>query len=126
MGVRFLFHSAMLKIVLGSILLLQVHSLPRTGQGKIDWSKIQPKRRSVESWNGNSDLPQDVLVKKILAANEQAAPESYPGYKKGTKSFAGDCGLPGPSGRIVGERRRPLISILGWLLCSSTTSGSVE
>ena len=47
------------------------------------------RRRSIESWNGNSDLPQDVLVKKILAANEQPAPESYPGYKKGTKSFAG-------------------------------------
>jgi len=94
--------SKMLKIVfLGSILLLQVHSLPRTGQGKIDWSKIQPKRLSVDSWNGKTDLPQDVLVKKILAANEQA-PESYPGYKKGTKSFAGDCGLPGPKDRIVG------------------------
>merc|ERR1712130_528002 len=93
--------SKMLKIVLGSILLLQVHSLPRTGQGKIDWSKIQPKRLSVDSWNGKTDLPQDVLVKKILAANEQA-PESYTGYKKGTKSFAGDCGLPGPKDRIVG------------------------
>ena len=28
--------------------------------------------------------------------------ERTPGYKKGTKSMAGECGMPGPSERIVG------------------------
>merc|ERR1712142_1345440 len=117
--------SKMFKIVfLGSILLLQVHSLPRTGQGKIDWSKIQPKRLSVDSWNGKTDLPQDVLVKKILAANEQA-PESYPGYKKEPKVLQVIVDFPDPRTGLLVVMRQPLINIHGWLLFSSMTSGSV-
>ena len=57
---------------------------------------------TVAPWDGQTDLPVDVLVKKILSQNDQPARGSYPGYKRGTKSFAGDCGLPGPSDRIVG------------------------
>ena len=55
----------------------------------------------MQPWDGKTDLPQDVLVRKVLT-EKHVAPGNYPGYKKGTKSFAGDCGLPGPSGRIVG------------------------
>ena len=30
------------------------------------------------------------------------APGSYPGYRRGSRSMAGECGLPGPDARIVG------------------------
>ena len=33
----------MIKFILCSLFLIQVNSLPRTNQGKIDWSKIEPK-----------------------------------------------------------------------------------
>jgi len=88
-------------IFLGIFLATQVSSLP-TKDGKIDWSKIETKYPTVAPWDGQTDLPVDVLVKKILSENDQPARGSYPGYKRGTKSFAGDCGLPGPSDRIVG------------------------
>ena len=57
---------------------------------------------TVQPWDGKTDLPQEVLSRKFLTQKEQPVRGNYPGYKKGTKSFAGDCGLPGPSERIVG------------------------
>ena len=33
----------MIKFILCCFFLVHVHSLPRTNQGKIDWSKIEPK-----------------------------------------------------------------------------------
>merc|ERR1711892_450520 len=53
-----------------------------------------------KAWNG--DVPQKVL-RNILDISPKMT-ERMPGYKKGTKSFAGECGVPGGAAgeRIVG------------------------
>jgi len=90
----------MMFVILASFFILQVHSLPAANQGGIDWSKYEPRYPTVSPWDGKTDLPMEVLMKGIL--DQEPVRERYPGYKKGTKSFAGDCGMPGPSERIVG------------------------
>ena len=39
----------MMKLILCSLFLIQVQSMPRTNQGKIDWSRIEPKYVSMFS-----------------------------------------------------------------------------
>ena len=39
-------------------------------------------------WDGKTDLPMEVLMKGVL--DQEPVRERYPGYKKGTKSFAGN------------------------------------
>ena len=71
----------------------QVYSLPASNQNGIDWSKYETRYPTVSPWDGQTDLPLEVLLKKIQ--DQDPVQERYPGYKKGTKSFAGNvCLLP--------------------------------
>jgi len=90
----------MMFAILATLLVVQVYSLPASNQKGIDWSKYEPRYPTVSPWDGKTDLPLEALLKKIQ--DQEPVRERYPGYKKGTKSFAGDCGLPGPADKIVG------------------------
>jgi len=90
----------MMFAILAALSIVQVYSLPASNQNGIDWSKYEPRYPTVSPWDGKTDLPLEVLLRKIQ--DQEPVRERYPGYKKGTKSFAGDCGLPGPAGKIVG------------------------
>ena len=46
------------------------------------------------------EVPDDVL-RSIVTIGPPTS-ERLPGFKKGTKSMAGECGIPGPMDRIVG------------------------
>ena len=48
----------------------------------------------MDPWQGGAVPP--------LAPAPAPAPGSYPGYRRGSRSMAGECGLPGPGARIVG------------------------
>merc|ERR1711973_572355 len=89
----------MMFAVLASLFIYQAQCLPAVSQG-IDWSKYQPRYPTVSPRNDKIDLPAEYVLQ--LLGNQEPVRERYPGYKKGTKSFAGECGLPGPSERIVG------------------------
>ena len=66
----------------------QVYSLPAANQKGIDWSKYEARYPTVSPWDGKTDLPLEALLKKIQ--DQEPVRERYPGYKKGTKSFAGN------------------------------------
>jgi len=66
----------------------------------INWEKIQPRMPTFTPWERSQDLPQHFL-RNILNIKHHKT-EMMPGYKKGTKSFAAECGVGGGSGRIVG------------------------
>jgi len=69
----------------------------------INWDNIQTRMPTFTPWDKawNGDIPEQVL-RNILDISPKIT-ERMPGYKKGTKSFAGECGIPGGAGeRIVG------------------------
>jgi len=80
----------------------QVSGLPTVQKtlSSINWSNIKPKYPTFSPWNPKDQLPQD-LLKDIINMGPPTS-ERLPGYKKGTKSMAGECGIPGPSENIVG------------------------
>merc|ERR1711936_1497697 len=63
----------------------------------INWDNIKAKYPTVTPWSPPGLLSPDSL-------GSPAAPVHHPGYKKGTKSMAGQCGVPAVQGgsRIVG------------------------
>lgn len=80
----------------------QVSSLPTVEKTlpAIDWDNIKPKYPTFTPWNPKDQLPKD-LLKNIINMGPPTT-ERLPGYKKGTKSMAGECGIPGPTEHIVG------------------------
>jgi len=78
-------------------------SLP-AGQGEtlppINWDNIETRLPTFTPYDSASDIPQELLRKILNIAPEIT--ERIPGYKKGTKSFAGECGIPGAKDKIVG------------------------
>ena len=52
----------------------------------------------LEEWSKAKEIAQFL----IRSAAPAPAPGSYPGYRRGSRSMAGECGLPGPGARIVG------------------------
>jgi len=79
--------------------LAQVGSLP-TVKKSINWDNIKPRYPTFTPWDPKDQLPQD-LLRDIINMGPPTS-ERYPGYKKGTKSMAGECGIPGPMENIVG------------------------
>jgi len=91
-------------IFLGFLALGLVKSVPAENLKlpPIDWDNIQARYPTFTPWNPDQVLPQE-LLRSILNQGPPTS-ERYPGYKKGTKSMAGECGLAGPDpfSRIVG------------------------
>jgi len=84
-------------------LIAQVSCLPAADKKApfpINWSTIQPKYPTFTPWDPSQDIPGDIL-NNILSMGP-AITERLPGYKKGSKSMAGECGIPGNKDRIVG------------------------
>jgi len=79
---------------------VQAFGLPNWPGSSRDFAKFKPKLPQITPWDKVTDLPQDILM-KIMNQKPQSS-ERHPGYKKGTQSMAGECGVPTPSGRIVG------------------------
>ena len=122
---------------------IQVCSLPASSQNIQDWSKYKPRYPTVSPWADRpSWRPLEALLENIEDGEEPAG-ERYPGYRKGTKSFAGNIALsqdffifvmkpqetvdcPGPVRGLLEERRRPPTNIPGWRDCLLTRPGSVE
>ena len=53
-------------------------------------------------WDGVNDAAREAYRAKLQAGFTLPPRGSLPGYKAGTRSMAGDCGMPGPNSRIVG------------------------
>jgi len=90
-------------LLLLAVISKDVVSLPTQTQDDlppINWDNIKTRMPTFTPWDQGRELPQDLLM-KIINMGPQVT-ERLPGYVKGTKSMAGDCGVPGPSGRIVG------------------------
>jgi len=90
---------------LGCLLLASVVTcLPTTRQDlpPINWDNIQAKYPTFTPWRPSQRLPQDFFDAAVNMGPPTS--ERFPGYKKGTKSMAGECGIagPDPSQRIVG------------------------
>merc|ERR1712215_393773 len=68
--------------------------------GSVNWEKIKPRYPTFTPWDTKDQLPQD-LLRDIINMGPPTS-ERYPGYKKGTKSMVGECGIPGPMENIVG------------------------
>jgi len=62
---------------------------------------LKPKHLLGERTNLNT-LPLEKFKAIVLENSEPLTTERYPGYKRGTKSFAGECGVPGPNMLITG------------------------
>merc|ERR1712216_875301 len=89
-------------LCLASIFVQQVYPLPvESSLPPINWDNIKAKYPTVTPWTPGSKLPPGHLYADSLAL---PAPVPHPGYKKGTKSMAGQCGVPAVQGgsRIVG------------------------
>jgi len=87
---------AVFALAQASALLTKQNELP-----PIDWANIEPRLPTFTPWNPKEKLPED-LLRNILNMDPPTS-ERHPGYKKGTKSFAGECGVAGEKeGRIVG------------------------
>ena len=71
-------------------------SLPRASPSTHDWTRYKPRHLGVTPWPQGRPLP------LVDPATPSTSPR-HPGYKRGTRSMAGQCGLPATSqGRIVG------------------------
>jgi len=88
--------------LLACVAFAQVCSIPAVKKTlpPINWDNIQAKYPTFTPWDPKEQLPQD-LLENIINMGPPTS-ERTPGYKKGTKSMAGECGMPGPSERIVG------------------------
>jgi len=87
-----------LKVLCLACILAQVSPLPvESSLPPINWDNIKAKYPTVTPWSPPGLLSPDSL-------GSPAAPVHHPGYKKGTKSMAGQCGVPAVQGgsRIVG------------------------
>merc|ERR1712012_817129 len=75
--------------------------LLEAGLPPINWDNIKAKYPTVTPWNPGAKFPSGLLSPEALGP---PTPVSHPGYKKGTKSMAGQCGVPAVQGgsRIVG------------------------
>jgi len=85
-----------------SFLLGQVSPHPlEAGLPPINWDNIKAKYPTVTPWSPGAKFPSGLLSPEGLGP---PTPVSHPGYKKGTKSMAGQCGVPAVQGgsRIVG------------------------
>merc|ERR1711962_1439070 len=85
-----------------SFLLGQVSPHPlEAGLPPINWDNIKAKYPTVTPWSPGAKFPSGLLSPEALGP---PTPLSHPGYKKGTKSMAGQCGVPAVQGgsRIVG------------------------
>merc|ERR1711892_1037933 len=93
-----IFAFALIFILQGALSLpaVQNENLP-----PINWDNIQTRMPTFTPWDKawNGDIPEQVL-RNILDISPKIT-ERMPGYKKGTKSFAGECGIPGG---VAGER----------------------
>merc|ERR1711892_814157 len=84
-------------------LFAQVSSLPTVHEDSpfpINWDNIKPKYPTYTPWD-----PKDLMPEEMLRSIVNMGPptsERLPGYKKGTESMAGECGIPGGMDRIVG------------------------
>lgn len=85
-------------------ILAKVSGLPTAKQDlpPINWDNIQAKYPTFTPWNPTQPLPQEFLLSALTI--QPPTSERFPGYKKGTKSMAYECGLAGPDPptRIVG------------------------
>jgi len=79
---------------------VQVFGLPSKSGSTVDWTKFKTRIPQITPWDSVNDLPQDVL--RSIMNQEPQSSERHPGYRKGTKSMAGECGVPGNKERIVG------------------------
>merc|ERR1712240_874572 len=89
-------------------LIVQVSCLPAEKKAPfpINWENIQPKYPTFTPWDQTTDIPADVL-RNILSMGPSVT-ERLPGYQKGSKSVAGECGVPGPMDkRVGGEEATP-------------------
>merc|ERR1712121_384768 len=93
-----------MNFILAVFALAQASALPTSQKNElttIDWANIEPRLPTFTPWNPKEKLPED-LLRNILNMGPPTS-ERHPGYKKGTKSFAGECGVAGEKeGRIVG------------------------
>jgi len=87
--------------LLACVAFAQVCSIPAVPKTlpPINWDNIQAKYPTFTPWV-QEQLQHD-LLKKIFNMGSPTS-ERTPGHKKGTKSMAGECGMPGPSEKIVG------------------------
>ena len=71
-------------------------------QASIDYSNIQPKHLLGHKTNLNV-LGQERFKEIVLENTEPLKTERYPGYKRGSKSFNDECGVPGAGtkGQII-------------------------
>jgi len=67
----------------------------------IDYENIQPKHLLGHKTNLNV-LSQERFKEIVFENTEPLKTERYPGYKRGSKSFADECGVPGAEMFIVG------------------------
>merc|ERR1711955_35833 len=66
----------------------------------INWEIIKPRMPTFTPYESANHLPQELLA-HILTMEPQVT-KRMAGYKKGSKSFAEECGIPGGEERIVG------------------------
>jgi len=86
-----------------AVFVQESNALPAPGNDAlppINWANIKPKLPTFSPRDPQADLTQEELM-KILNMGPQVS-ERYPGHIRGTKSMVGECGVPGPSDRIVG------------------------
>lgn len=88
--------------LLASAIFAQVSCLPAVQKPStpINWDNIKAKYPTFTPWNPKVQVPADVL--RDIVNMGPPTSERLPGFKKGTKSMAGECGIPGPMDRIVG------------------------
>merc|ERR1712121_599358 len=93
-----------MNFILAVFALAQASALPTSQKNElppIDWANIEPRLPTFTPWNPKEKLPED-LLRNILNMGPPTS-ERHPGYKKGTRSFAGEGGVAGEKeGRIVG------------------------
>jgi len=90
-------------LLVACALFAQVCCLPATSKKdpiSINWDNIKPKYPTFTPWDPEVEVPGDIL--RSIVNMGPATSERLPGYKKGSKSMAGECGIPGPQDRIVG------------------------
>jgi len=90
-------------LLVACALFAQVCSLPASDKRapiSINWDNIKPKYPTFTPWDPKVDIPGDILSSIVNMG--PATTERMPGYKKGSKSVAGECGIPGPMDKIVG------------------------
>jgi len=84
--------------------LAQASALPAATLGvlpPIDWDNIQTRYPTFTPWDPKKPLPKDIFLSPDTLGPPTS--ERFPGYKKGSKSMAGQCGLAaGHGSRIVG------------------------